>query len=488
MHKKTLIICLALFLTGMAGVLLFSPTTLHAADTPKLVAPIYKGAVPAVLADGAQVDDIYTANFGGIKALDCEGFKSTRDYGLGRSHSAQEAAQAGYVPGPWCFLTRDPIDKVKAFYDKAVGPMQPIQGEKGVHGFEIFVERAWGEGEESSGFYYTGVSVHALPPPPVKSKKTTPATSKDDSWEGQEDFKFYGQFKHLGLFMNSVGWFGDEPGKRKPAEMEEMYKKYSQLYSAFFQHKGPESKAVDDTLIKHYEELQGQRQQAALMAPISARRDLGMASMQAGSKDRSKEDDEVNSIMQRNPELARRYVALTQKVSVLMQQGKFDEADAVLDEIDALEQSNPELAALANKEQARQNSAQAAGQAQEDAIDAAANEQMDKALWGTAMEYIQAVDKEDYYTLIVIDNALAGIEKDYSRDQALIARETAGMIHQQDLRLWGIQYKQSRSGTVQPAVSQSSGSSPAQQQPQPEKKNDMGEAAKKGLNVLKKWF
>ena len=185
--------------------------------------------------------------------------------------------------------------------------------------------------------------------------------------------------------------------------------------------------------------------------------------------------------MQQNPELARRYVALTQKVGSLMQQGKLDEADTVLDEIDALEQSNPELAALADEEQAQSDRVSASNRAKEEAIDTAGNEQMDKALWGTAMECLQAVDKEDYYTLIVIDNAMTGTEKDYSRDHALIARETAGMIHQQDLPLWGIQYKQSGVDTVQ-------NSGAGQQQPQPEKKNNLEDTAKKGLKALKKWF
>jgi hypothetical protein len=476
----------------MAVVSTFTVTAASATDTRKLAAPIYKGAVPAVLAEGVQAATYYTTTFGGVKALDCQSTIESHDL-VGKVLTPEEAKQAEISAGPWCFLTRDSIEEVKAFYDKSVGAMQPIQGENGVHGFEVFAERAWFKGEYRDGFGYRGVSVHALPPPPAKSKKPAPAMNKEDSWEGQEDFKFYGQFKHLGLFMNGVDWFGDPSKKHKPAEMEEMYKKYRHLYSAFFQRKGPKLEPVDEILGEHYGKLQGERQQAALMAPISARRELSMASVPAGSEDSSKEDAEFNRIMQRNPELARRYVALTQKVSGLTQQGKFDEADAVLDEIDALEQSNPELAALANQEQARSDNASIASQAQEDAIDTAANDQLDKALWGTAMEYIQAVDKEDYYTLIVIDNGLAGTEKDYSRDQALIAKETAGLIHQQDLHLWGIRYKQSRIDSAQPAASQSNGSpslnTGTAQQPVPEeKKDDLGETAKKGLNALKKWF
>ena len=476
----------------MAVVSIFFLAVVSTAETRKLAAPIYPGAVPALLAEGVQAADYYTATFGGVKALDCQGTVASRDF-VGKVLTAEEAKQAGISVGPWCFLTRDPIDKVKFFYDKSVGAMQPIQGEKGVHGFEVFAERAWFKGEYSDGFGYRGVSVHALPAPPVKSKYPVPASNKDDSWQGQEDYKFYAQFTHLSLFMDAVDWFGDPRKKRKPAELDAMAKKYGHLESAFFQRKGPEMKPEDKTLGEYYGKLQGERQQAAMMAPLSGRMQLNKANAQAGAPDSSKEDAEFNRVMQQNPELARRYVALTQKVSSLMQQGKFDEADAVLDEIDALEQSNPELAALANKEQGRQDSLQKAGQAQEDAIDAAANKQLDEALWGTAMEYIQTVDKEDYYTLIVIDNALAGTEKDYSRDQALIAKETDGLIHQQDLRLWGIQYKQSRGGTAQPAASQPSApsvqnSGTTQQTVPEEKKGELGEAAKKGLNVLKKWF
>ena len=157
----------------LAVVSIFALTGISVADTAKLTAPIYPGAVPAIPAEGTQAAAFYSAAFGGVKTLDCQGTRSSTDFG-GRTLSTEEAEQAWRNAGPWCFLSRDPIDKVKAFYDKSIGTMQPIQGENGVHGFEIFAERAWGEGDESRGFYYTGVSVHALPPPPVKSKKPAP--------------------------------------------------------------------------------------------------------------------------------------------------------------------------------------------------------------------------------------------------------------------------------------------------------------------------
>ena len=48
--------------------------------------------------------------------------------------------------------------------------------------------------------------------------------------------------------------------------------------------------------------------------------------------------------------------------------------------------------------------------------------QEDKANWGIWLDYLKTLDKEAYYTLIVIDDAFRGDEKDYSRDQSLIAQ------------------------------------------------------------------
>ncbi|MDH5214569.1 MAG: hypothetical protein OEY04_10120, partial [Gammaproteobacteria bacterium] len=373
----------------------------------------------------------------------------------------------------------DPIDKVKAFYDKSIGAMRPLQGEDGKHGFQVYAERAWAEIDtdagKTNGFIYSGVSVHALAPPPVKGQTPLPATY-GEGIPGQEDYLFYSLFKHLGLFHQSVAWYGPEPGKREVADLEAMSRKYGHLESAFFQHKGPELKPVDESLQKRYGDLQGERMQAAMMAPVSARQQLA-ATAQPAPAGESAEDAEFNRIMQKNPELANRYMSLTQQVGVLMQQGKFDEADELLDEIDELEQSNPELAALADRDQARSDSLSKAGKAQEDAIDAAGSQQLDKALWGTAMEYIEAVDKEDFYTLIVIDNALANYEKDYTRDRALIDGETAAMLHW-DSRDWGIHYAQSNVGVVSPAS--------ANEPPAEEKKESVTEKAKGFLNKLKK--
>ncbi|MDH5502355.1 MAG: hypothetical protein OEY72_14765, partial [Gammaproteobacteria bacterium] len=399
----------SLLVVVTAVVAMFALTTAAGADAPKLVAPIYPGAAPAIPAEGTGAGAFYTLTFDGGKTLDCAARKESRGFG-NMAISAEEAEATGYLPGPWCFLSRDPIDKVKAFYDKSVGTMHPMQGDNGVHGFAVFAERAWYDaGEEGSGFDYSGVSVHALAPP--RPKGQLPASAESEQVKnmyaqttGYDDYAFYAGTRHFDLFVAGVQAFGF-PKKHKPADLDALYNKYGYLESAFFQRKGPDWKPANEPLHAHYSELVSERQTAAYTGQRTAGMQYGMSASQARSVARPDEDATFNRVMQQNPQLANRYVTLTQQVSVLMQQGKFDEAEPLMDEIDELEASNPELAALNEKEQGRQASYQKADQAHDDALQAATDEKLDKAVWGTGMEYLQAVDKEAYQTLIVIDNA-----------------------------------------------------------------------------------
>ena len=465
----------SLITAAITAAAMFALSAVSAADSPKLVAPVYPGAVSAIPAEGAEASAAYVATFGDIKTLDCRGSRSSTQFASG-SLNEYERLNADKRLGPWCFLTRDPIDKVKAFYEKSIGVMRPVQTESGAHGFVAYVERAWypASSEVSAAFAYSDVSIHALPPPPVKGKTPLPATY-GEGIPDQEDYLFYSLFKHFGLFHQSVAWYGPEPGKRELADLHAVAKKYGYLESAFFQHKGPDLIPVDRALDKRYSELQSKRQMDAMMGGQLGGMQ-GMSAPQGGSAPNTADDARVNAVMQKDPELARRYVALTQELASLMQQGKFDEADEVMDEIDELEQSNPELAAMNEEEQLNQDSLNRAGQAQEDAMEAATSKQLDQANWGTAMEYIQAVDKEDYYTLIVIDNALTGYEKDYSRDRAVIDAATAGWVDISGTESFGITYKQSFGDP---------GSAASQPEPAPEeKKDDVAGEAKK---LLKKW-
>ena len=106
---------------------------------------------------------------------------------------------------------------------------------------------------------------------------------------------------------------------------------------------------------------------------------------------------------------------------------------------------------------------------------------MDQAVWGTWLQYIDAAEKDAYYTLIVIDRAFRGDEKNFSSDRALIANETEGWVpHQQ---VWDFNYKQEPGKQA---------SKPAPDKPQsqtePEKKETKGDAVKKGLKGFRKMF
>jgi hypothetical protein len=468
---------------------MFAITTAVGADAPKLVAPIYPGAVPAIPAEGTDAAAFYVANFDGGKTLDCAARKESRGFG-NMVISEEEAAKTGYLPGPWCFLSRDPIDKVKSFYDKSIGPMHPMQGDNGVHGYAVFAERAWYDaGEAGYGFEYSGVSVHALPPPRPKGQLAASAESGQVAamyaqTTGYDDYAFYAGTKHFDLFVAGIQAYGF-PKKHKPADLDALYTKYGQLEAAFFQRKGPDWKPANEPLHAHYSELVSERQMAAYTGQRTAGMQYGMSASQARSVERPDEDATFNRVMQQNPELANRYVTLTQKVAALMQQGKFDEAEPLMDEIDALEQSNPELAALNKKEQGRQASYQKADQAHDDALQAATDEQLDQAVWGTGMEYLQAVDKEGYFTLIVIDNSFDPAREKYSRDRSVIEPDTATLVHQPvaagtgSAFDWGISYPQS--SVRSPAAANDD-------EPVPANKETKTEKAKGLLKKLKKPF
>jgi hypothetical protein len=454
-----------------------------AADANDLAAPIYPGAVPAVVADGAQVDPFYVGTFGGARALDCSALTESRGFG-GELISAQQAQAEGRVPGPWCFLTTDSIDKVKAYYDQSVGAMQGMQGENGVQGYVVFAERAWypGDGESLPGFGHSSVSIAALPPPRVMGDGRGSATPAE-GFPGMEANLFYTESRFFGPFVDGVDWFGD-PTKRNRSELDAVYRQYNHLESAFFQRRAPSFETADVVLRKQADAQRAQRQQAAAMAPVAGLMQLGAAA--AGNNDAAptaEEDAQFNRAMAADPALQQRYVALTQQVSTLMMQGNFDAADALLDEIDELEASNPELAALNNQQQARQQSVGAAAQAREAAVINAGNSQMDAAIWGTAVGFIEALDKEDYYTLIVIDNKLTGYERDYSRDRAAIDAETSGLVENVDLGSWGVRleyrgpdaYGGSPATTEQPAVDE-------------EKKEGLEDRARQGIRALRRLF
>ncbi|MDH3491639.1 MAG: hypothetical protein OEM20_06490 [Gammaproteobacteria bacterium] len=445
---------------AIAAALIFVVSNTDAAgESRQLAAPVYPGAVPGVLVDGVQVDPELVLTFAGGKTLDCDA-----------------TSQTGNTVGPWCFLTRDSIDKVRAFYEKAAGSMRRVQNAQGAHGYEAFVERAWfpGVGEESApGYYYAGVSVHALPAPPVKGRAPAPAAMGDGTWAGQEDYGFYAGTRFFNAFLDAVDMFGD-PSKRPIPDLDKLYAQRNKVEAAFFQRRGPSREAVDDALYKHYGELRAQRQQSAHSGTMSAYQQYGAQASQRSVGPTDDEDAQFNAVMAADPALQQRYVALTQQAMTLMQQGKDEEADEIFAQIDEMEQQTPALSAQAQRQQARVASAQAADEAAEEAIRAAGDSQLDQAIWGTGIEMLDALDKEAYYTLIVIDSGLPKAAQEYSKDRAVIEAATQGAIPHTRLGVFGIEYAgfgPSTEDTGEPVA--------------PEEKEGAGDKLKRGLSKLK---
>ena len=483
--------------------LLLASTSAWSADSPRLAAPIPPGAVPGVPAAGLANTPRHPGNFGGVSGLDCRGMSPSTNFD-GRPMTPEQAAAAG-DSGPWCFLSRDPIEKVKAFYEKAIGPTRTLfgtwgrTGSKAVQGYTLLTERAWfpGGGESAPGFDYRGVSLHALPPPPVKgpAPEVTAQDEEDGNWAGMDAFKFYGETRHFGYFNEGIDWFGD-PTKRKPEELDAVYRKYAHLESALFPRVGPNSEFADEALAKKNAEQQQQIMSSvyAGMVPSQAQIEQmkqGAAAPPPASTGPSPEDAEFNAIMQRNPEVARKYTALTRRFGELMQQGKWDEADAVDEELQELIESNPELAAFEERQNQRDAQVSAGASAAEakkmQAAQHSQSTQSDKANWGIWLDYLKTLDKDAYYTLIVIDDAFRGDEKDYSRDQSLIAQSLKSgyapdwFPHQE---IWGFKYPYDQTTATAPSPVNQSGE-PAQ----PEGKQDsLQENAKKGWRALKRVF
>jgi hypothetical protein len=243
---------------------------------------------------------------------------------------------------------------------------------------------------------------------------------------------------------------------------------------------------VDDTLRARFGALQEQRLKKAQAGMMPSQEQLAQMQQAAqtpmpANQQGTPEDAEFKAFMKRNPKVASRYVELTRKMGTLMQQGKFDEADAVDEELQKLVDSNPELAALQRREEERSAAASAAGQAQENSAMANSQKQQDQAIWGTGLEYLKAADKEDYSTLIVIDRAFHGDEKDYSRDRTVLEKETAGWAPHQEV--WEFSYAGNQATTAAKSTN-SQAQQPEKTEPE-SATGKVGDTLKKGFKALK---
>jgi hypothetical protein len=470
--------------------LLIAGTAAQAAGAPKLVAPVYPGAVPAV-----------TGKAPGGDADSCEGR---------------------------CYLTKDPIEKVKAFYDKAVGPLKQAPEPYGQHSYGVLLEFA---SRSEEGVEVSAVGIHALGPP-LKAP-SDPAKRREAYEKGALGWNAAWSPIHQIVYMTA--WTPDmaDPIMHpyKPSDVDALAKKYNRTQSYFYVYDAAKKMNRAQVLAKQFGDQAGQLQQQAMMGNIATQQSIAQSAGKEGEKisaEEMQDDPEFNRIMNRKPALSKKYVALTQKTQQQMMAGKYDDAEKTMDEADKLLRSDPEVAAFMKRYDERDKRRQAVSakaKAQGSAAETSAYSQATKKIGNLVAQTLDKMVKEGYSTYIVVDYALEG--KGVERNRAKIAELDDGLHYpphelvqqatQTQLAVSEIGIKPDGStpeqvaaareamkpagagkpaqaaaakpAAAQPAAPPAQAAQPPPPQPPPaEKKNDASEAVKKGFNVLKKLF
>jgi hypothetical protein len=448
---------------GIAALLTMGPV---AQGAGKLVAPVYPGAVPAV-----------TGKAPGGKPDSCEGR---------------------------CYLTKDPIEKVKAFYEKAVGPLKQAPQPYGQRSYGVMLEYAL---RSEEGAEWSALGIHALGPPlniPSDPKK----------WQ-----QFYTRAGGpVGPLVHMVAWTRDMEGylnPYKPKDVDALARKYWHIQSKFYVMDAATGKRRDSVLSDQLRNRIGQLQGQALMGNIATQQSISASMGKEGAKisaEDLQDDPEFNRIMNRKPALSKKYVALTQKTQQQMMTGKYDEAEKTMDEADKLLRSDPDVAKLMQRYDARDKRREAVSanaKAQGSAAEAETYKKSSRQIWDATVKTLEQMVKEGYSTYIVIDYALGG--KGVERNRAKLATMDDGLDYPppemereaadyslltQELGIKPVGDSPEKVAAAREASKPAGAGKPAarqqqaEQKPQaqPEKKSGASEAAKKGLKMFKKLF
>lgn len=447
----------------------------------QLVAPVYPGAVPAV-----------TGKAPGGEPHDCEGR---------------------------CFLTKDPIEKVKAFYDKAIGPLKQAPQPYGQRSYGRLMEKG---PRTEEGTPIAAMGIHALGP--ALTPPADPAKSRQAYETGSLGWNpAWGPIHHL-IYMTAWTPEMSNPlmNPYKPADVSALATRYNRTQTYFYVLNAASGKTRANVLADGFSERLGRMQQEAMTGNLAAQQNVSQQAAREGDKlaaQDAQDDPEFNRIMQRKPALQKKYVALSQKMQQQMLQGKYDEADQTAEEADRLLRSDPEMAALMKRYDERDRQRDDIGAkaaAQGSAAEGDVYARFAKQAWDSAVATLDQLVKEGFTTFIVIDYRLGG--SGVNRDSASLAAQDDGLhdpprelsdqasryrLAAQELGIKpaGDTPEQAAaareaarpSGATPPtqAAAPSAGQqAPAQQAPAPpaEKKDNLGEAAKRGFNALKKLF
>ncbi len=453
-----LTVLLAVLLPALLALLLAAGGA--GAAEPKLLAPVYPGARPMVTENG--------------KPGPC---------------SKDEVEQ-------WCFLTNDPIDKVKAFYDKNVGGLEARKNGRG-----YFAWLQWIDSGELDEDHFGGVELRSGPPAPTLPKG-------DDA--GMQAIAQ--KTTHFQALAGAVQWPGAPAmvnpmmGKlHAPAEFAKLYERYGYLESSFFPTSiiGKESIRADERLRK---EAEAKAQQAGSQASEK----LASSSQEQGSRNMAmagrpnpaaqQEDAELKRLLDKNPKVANAYAAKAQHASELIQQGDYRGAAQEGKEGEKILRSDPAIAAHLDQVEARRKQASAQGQQQQESAQqnrmSAYSAAMDYSRWGVWTEYLAAASKVAYRVRIVLDAPASAKTKGVSRDRAQVAAKWKAQQERwqgQGRGPEGEELAESGSGT-QPSAGKSTPAKtappakPAPAAAPPSTADKATDAAKQGVKLLKKLF
>jgi len=447
-------------------------TAVQAADASKYVAPFYPRAVSGVVgkAPGAKVEGCPAA----------------------------------------ILLSKDSIDKVKAFYDKAVGPLKQTPQPYGQRTYGLWMER--GQPSEE-GTAYASISINALGPP-LKSPSDPP--KRREAYE-KGALGWNAAWSPIHQLVYMTAWTPDMANPfmnpYKPRDVDVLAMKYNRTQTYFYVTDAATGKDRAEILADQFENRLGQRKQQAMMGNISTQQNIAASMGRQGEKiaaEDAQDDPEFNRIMHRKPALQRKYVALTQKMQQQMMTGKMDEAEKTGDEADRLLRSDPEMAKLMKRydeRDKRRETVAAKAQAQGSTAEADIYKQFARKTWDDSVQTLKQMAKEGYSTYIRIDCHLA--ENNVQRNPAKISQDVTGwsgpgferQVNQYKAaieigipvagdspeKVAAMHAANTPAASGKPAQAQAA----AQQQAKPaapEKKNDLQDAAKKGLKLFKKLF
>ncbi len=360
-------------------------------SAPKLMAPLYPGAVSRVTEGG--------------KAVPCVSDKTWKF-------------------STWCYVTNDPIDKVKAFYDQKVAPLEAIPGVvlggrgddgkwKPARSKGYWLRMQYIDSGEADEDHFGGVKVIARLP------ATVPA---GDSTALRDITMASPHFKPL---AEQVAWEGGGVNEMMAkamgrtshplSELESLFTKNASLESMYFR-----AEVKDKKRVYAYEPLQRDMQAKAAQGAQQAQGradaapdEITKRNMARPSRNPSgdQDDKELNDLFQRKPALGNAYAAKAMQANEFIQKGQYREAAQAGKEGEQLVRNDPEGAAILKRRDERAAQRKAAGQkeraADEDRMKqdrAAVDKQQEYQRWGVWVDYLAAAQKlEHYATVIYLD-------------------------------------------------------------------------------------